>query len=313
MMEAERELMRVDVARGLGLEQKELSPKYFYDARGSELFDRITELPEYYLTRAERALLAAFVKPWLVQTGARSIVELGAGSGDKTHLLLGALPAGGVYVPVDISRSYLEQIADELRPAFPALRIVPAHADITSELPLPNDVERPLVVAFIGSTIGNFSDAMAAALLRRVHDVLGPADRLLLGVDLRKDAAKLNAAYNDSAGVTAEFNLNVLHVINRELDADFDTDAFRHRAFYDERLGRVEMHLVSTRAQTVSIPEVGEFTFARDETIRTEISSKFDRPGVEQVLARAGLELGEWWEGNGYALLTAGPRVAGNG
>ena len=131
--------------------------------------------------------------------------------------------------------------------------------------------------------------------------------------DLRKDAAKLNAAYNDSAGVTAEFNLNVLHVINRELDADFDTDAFRHRAFYDERLGRVEMHLVSTRAQTVSIPEVGEFTFARDETIRTEISSKFDRPGVEQVLARAGLELGEWWEGNGYALLTAGPRVAGNG
>jgi L-histidine N-alpha-methyltransferase len=310
MTEAERELMRVDVERGLGREQKELSPKYFYDARGSELFDRITELPEYYLTRAERALLGAFAQPWLRRAGARSIVELGAGSGDKTHLLLGALPDGGVYVPVDISRSYLEQIADELRPAFPALHIVPSHADITVELPLPEEVERPLVVAFIGSTIGNFPDAMAAALLRRVHDVLEPMDRLLLGVDLRKDAATLNAAYNDSAGVTAEFNLNVLHVINRELGADFDTEAFRHHAFYDERLGRVEMHLVSLRAQTVTVPGVGEFAFTRDESIRTEISTKYDRRGVEQVLGRAGLEVGEWWEGNGYALLTAGPEAA---
>jgi L-histidine Nalpha-methyltransferase len=308
MVETERAQMRAEVARSLGAPQKQLSPKYFYDARGSALFDRITELPEYYLTRAERRLIRSFAQDWLARLHACTLVELGAGSGEKTRLLLDALPDGAVYVPVDISTTYLAQIEADIGADFPALHIAPARSDIASELHLPERLQRPLVVALIGSTIGNFDEAAAAALLRRTSAVLEPGDRFLLGVDLRKDAATIEAAYNDAQGVTAEFNLNVLHVLNRELDADFDTDQFEHRAFYDERLGRIEMHLVSRSRQRVHVPGAGAFDLEAGETIRTEISCKYDRTTVERMLQTAGMSMEEWVVDDGrYALVVAAP------
>jgi L-histidine Nalpha-methyltransferase len=199
MTEAERALMRADVGRSLGGTRKQLSPKYFYDARGSALFDRITEQPEYYLTAAERRLIESFARPWLRRVHACTLVEPGAGSGDKTRRLLGALPDGAMYVPVDISAAYLAQIADELRPAFPHLEVLPVRADFTRGLALPDAVHRPLVVAFLGSTIGNFDAATAGTLLRRVVAALRPGDRFLLGVDLHKDTAALEASKTTSA------------------------------------------------------------------------------------------------------------------
>lgn len=309
MTEEERAHMRADVGRSLSRVQKELSPKYFYDGRGSELFSRITELPEYYLTRAERRLIETFATGWLGGIGACTLVELGPGSGDKTRRLLGALPSGAVYVPVEISPSYLEQIANELGPDFPDLRILPVRADFTRELPLPEGIGRPLVIAFLGSTIGNFDPSSAGALLRAARSALRTGDRLLLGVDMRKDRETLEAAYNDAEGVTAEFNRNILHVLNRELGADFDPPAFRHRAVYDEVTGRIEMHLVSKRAQRVEIPGVGAFDFEPGESIRTEISSKYDRETIERMLNDAGMVLERWETDEGrYVLAVAAPR-----
>ena len=285
-----------DVARGLAMPQKQLDPKYFYDERGSELFELITELPEYYLTRAERTLLQSKVPRFVAQTRPRSLVELGAGSANKTRIILDAMHDTGTaeqYVPVDVSRDFLEESASRLRESYPELRITTAVGDFSSELCLP-EIDSPILFVFLGSTIGNFEEEAAVGILTRIARQMRGEDRFLLGADLRKEIAIVEAAYNDGAGVTAEFNLNVLRVLNRELDANFDLAAFSHRAIYNRDMHRIEMHLDSLRDQIVSIPDIGEIRIGKGESIRTELSCKYDRPGVDALFHRAGLRLDEW-------------------
>jgi L-histidine N-alpha-methyltransferase len=295
--------MLAEVAAGLARPQKELSPKYFYDRRGSELFDAITRLPEYYLTRAERALLEAFVPGWVAAERPASLVELGAGSADKTRIILDAMigrHAGDaadhppVYVPVDISGDFLKSVAARLRQEYPALEIQPMIADISTNVHRPDGLPGPAVFALLGSTIGNFKPDNAVRLLGRVRQAMAPADRLLLGIDLKKDRATLETAYNDEAGITAAFNRNVLRVLNRELHADFDPDAFEHRAFYADEHDRIEMHLVARRAHTVHIPGMDPVRVEAGESIRTELSHKYDRNSVAALLRRAGLTTDRW-------------------
>ena len=289
--------VRDEVVEGLSREQKALPPKFFYDRRGSELFEQITRLPEYYPTRTERALLERCAPIWVGAVGARTLVELGAGSAAKTRTILDAMTSAGtaeVYAPVDISEDFLAETARTLRGEYPGLRVVPVVADISVRLDLPDSLPRPALFAFLGSTIGNFEAEPAAELVRRVAAGMRPGDRFLLGVDLRKDPAVLEAAYNDSRGVTAEFNLNMLRVVNNELGADFDPDAFRHLAFYDSERHRIEMHLVATRPQTVTIPGAGRWEIREGESIRTEISCKHDRESVQALLDAAGLTAERW-------------------
>jgi L-histidine N-alpha-methyltransferase len=290
------ELLR-DVAWGLSQPQKELPPKYFYDRRGSELFDEITRLPEYYLTRAERALLDCWSGPLMASLRPAALVELGAGSADKTRLLLDAMvyaESGEVYVPIDVSAEFLDEAAARLRDEYPTLGIEPLVGDIAEPLELAPDMPRPAVIAFLGSTIGNFDPDGARHLLRNVSAAMMPGDGFLLGADLRKDPAVIEAAYNDAQGVTAEFNLNVLRVVNRDLGADFDLERFEHRAFYDRTLHRIEMHLVSTDDQIAHVPGVGSVRFAGGESIRTEISCKYDRATLGGLLGAAGLRIDRW-------------------
>ncbi len=290
--------MRAEVAAGLSLPQKELPPKYFYDARGSTLFEEITRLPEYYLTRAERALLEATMPELIPGFRPRSLSELGAGGATKTRIILDAMRAAGsaeVYQPIDVSAAFLAGTAARLRREYPGLRIVPVIADFTDDLQLNGALPTPRLYAFLGSTIGNLDPPAATRLLAGVRAALAPTDRLLLGIDLKKDVARLEAAYNDAAGVTAEFNLNLLRVLNRELGANFEIDAFEHRAFYNQDEGRIEMHLVSTGCQQVTIPAGGTFDFQPGETIRTEISCKYDRARVEALCRAARLEVERWW------------------
>ena len=306
--------MRAEIRDGMESRPRIIPPKFFYDERGSELFEQITQLPEYYPTRTERGLLAGAVATWLRRLGASSLVELGAGSAEKTRILLEAMldsadDARVVYAPVDVSEDFLRASAERLAAEYPRLTVRPIVADLTEPFGLPRELPRPLVVAFLGSTLGNFGRVDAAALLRRAATALGADDRLLLGVDLRKDPALLNAAYNDAAGVTAAFNLNVLHVLNRELGADFDVGAFRHHAFYDEQNGRIEMHLVARSAQRVTIPGVGTVDLEEGESILTEISRKYDRAEVDATLLEAGLEVEQWFEAvPPYAVVVARPR-----
>jgi L-histidine Nalpha-methyltransferase len=306
-----REAMLADVRVGLSHRQKELSPKYFYDHRGSELFEEITTLPEYYLTRAERALLRRDTGSIVGALRPRTLVELGAGSASKTRLILDALRAAGsleLYVPVDVSADFLEETAAKLRAEYRGLRVTPAIADIGSELGLPNALSCPVLFAFLGSTIGNFAPSSAVALLSRVRSAMAPFDRLLLGADLRKDVRVIETAYNDSRGVTAAFNRNVLSVLNRELGADFDLSAFSHRAFYARARHRIEMHLVSVRRQVVTIPRIGQIQFREGESIRTEISCKYDRRSLRQLLRRAKLRLERWYTDDAtFALAVALP------
>ena len=286
-----------DVTRGLSKPQKELDPKYFYDSRGSELFERITTLPEYYLTRAERALLESAMPSLVQEVRPRSLVELGAGSASKTRIILDAMQAIGSaaqYVPVDVSRDFLEESAERLRDSYPDLDITTAVGDFTRELTLP-DMQRPALFVFLGSTIGNFERDAAIRILARIANHMRPADRFLLGVDLRKNVGTIEAAYNDEAGVTAEFNLNVLSVLNRELGADFDLTAFSHRAVYTRDLHRIEMHLDSQRDHVVTIPDAGmEVCFRRGESILTELSCKYDKKTVEGLFERARLRFDKW-------------------
>ena len=294
---AARDALLSDIAIGLARPQKELPPKYFYDHRGSELFDEITRLPEYYLTRAERALLTCWSTAIVRDARPATLVELGAGTAEKTRLLLDAMVAeghGGLYVPVDVSAGFLDETAASLREEYSTLGIEPLVADIAEPLVLPPDLPAPTLVAFLGSTIGNFDPVEAHELLAGVAAVLRDGDRLLLGADLRKAPATIEAAYNDSRGVTAEFNRNVLHVINRELGANFDLSRFEHRAFYERTLHRIEMHLVSTDDQVVRIPAIGLIHFAAGESIRTEISCKYDRPSLDALFAAAGLRIDRW-------------------
>ena len=296
----DRHALARDVARGLARPQKELDPKYFYDERGSELFELITELPEYYLTRAERAVLEAEIPEFVAEMRPASLVELGAGSANKTRIILDAMQQAGSarqYVPVDVSGDFLEVSAGRLREDYPSLDIVTAVGDFSSDLVLPGLV-RPTLFVFLGSTIGNFEDDAAVGILARVARHMRADDRFLLGADLRKDVGVIEAAYNDTTGVTAEFNLNLLRVLNRELDASFDLSAFRHRAIYNRYMHRIEMHLDSLRDQTVTIPSVGNVTLASGESIRTELSNKYDKQGVDSLFRRAGLRLDKWLTGN---------------
>jgi len=298
VVEGRVERMRVEVAEGLAQAQKVLPTKYLYDARGSQLFEDITRLPEYYPTRAERALLEVRAPELARLCQPRSLLELGSGGSAKTRVILDALCEVGcieVYQPLDVSVSALAEAAARLRTEYPGVEIRPLVADFTGELPPNDELPAPRLYAFLGSTIGNLEPDAAVDLLRRIRELLGPEDRFLLGVDLKKDLARLERAYNDAAGVTAEFNLNILAVMNRELGANFDLSAFRHRAFYNTAEDRIEMHLVSSTEQQVEIPGAGFYDFRPGETIRTEISCKYDRARVESLFAEAGLELERWW------------------
>jgi L-histidine Nalpha-methyltransferase len=289
--------MLAEVAAGLTAPQKELSPKYFYDQRGSELFEEITRLPEYYPTRTERALLESWMPQLMRHLGTRTLVELGAGSAEKSRVILDAMRATGLaelYVPIDVSATFLSQTAGRLRREYPGLLVEPAIADISEELHLPRWMPRPALYAFLGGTIGNFYPPAAIRLLGRVRAAMDRGDRFLMGVDLRKDVARIEAAYNDRQGVTAEFNRNMLRVLNQELGADFEPLAFEHRAFYEPEAHRIEMHLVSRRAQRVRIPGMAPVAFAAGETLRTEISCKHDRTSVAELFAPVGLRIEAW-------------------
>lgn len=292
--ERARERMRAEAWQLLNRPQKQLSSKWFYDAAGSALFDEITTLEEYYPTRTERAILRGFGPGWFGTLGPRALVELGAGSADKTRILLDALASGSVYVPVDISQTYLDAVAAQLRDEYPGLSVIPARSDITHGLDLPADLPRPAVFAFLGSTIGNFDRSAAVRLLGRVRAAMQPGDRFLMGADLIKDAAVLHAAYNDARGVTAAFNRNILNVLNRDAGTDFDLGAWEHRALFNADEQRIEMHLVARSPQVVAVPGRGEVRIAAGETIRTEISCKYDRPTVTGLFADAGLALERW-------------------
>jgi L-histidine Nalpha-methyltransferase len=289
--------MLAEVAAGLSTPQKELPPKYFYDQRGSELFEEITVLPEYYPTRTERSLLQSWMPQLMRELGTRSLVELGAGSAEKSRIILSAMRAAGtgcIYVPIDVSASFLAQTAARLRREYPGLAVEPLVADIAEEFSPPSALPSPVLYAFLGGTIGNFYPPAAIRLLGRVRAAMGPGDRFLMGVDLRKDVRRIEAAYNDSRGVTADFNRNMLLVLNQELGSDFDPSLFTHRAFYEPVNHRVEMHLVSTLSQEVRVPGIGLIRFEKGESIRTEISCKHDRGSVAELFAAAGLRIESW-------------------
>ncbi|MEU0164431.1 L-histidine N(alpha)-methyltransferase [Streptomyces iakyrus] len=287
--------LRADVHRGLTGRPKTLPPKWFYDAHGSDLFEKITELPEYYPTRAEREILLARAGDIAAATRARTLVELGSGSSEKTRHLIDALTDLHTYVPVDVSGSALSQAGQALAAERPGLDVHALIADFTAELTLP-DTPGPRLVAFLGGTIGNLLPAERAAFLASVRALLAPGDALLLGTDLVKDEEVLVRAYDDGAGVTAAFNKNVLTVINRELGADFDPAAFDHVALWDAGHEWIEMRLRSRTAQTVKVPALGlAVDFAAGEEMRTEVSAKFRQEGVRTELSAAGLELAHWW------------------
>ncbi|MBT1090166.1 MULTISPECIES: L-histidine N(alpha)-methyltransferase [Streptomyces] len=297
--------LRADVLKGLTGTPKTLPPKWFYDAQGSELFEKITELPEYYPTRAEREILVDRAGEIAAATGARTLVELGSGSSEKTRFLLDALTGLHTYVPVDVSESALTQAGQALVEERPGLDVHALIADFTGGMALP-DTPGPRLVAFLGGTIGNLLPAERAGFLASVRALLSPGDALLLGTDLVKDEQVLVEAYDDAAGVTAAFNKNVLTVIDRELGADFDPGAFEHVAVWDRDNEWIEMRLRSRTAQTVKVPALDlAVHFAAGEEMRTEVSAKFRRDGVRAELSAAGLELAHWWtDGQGRFALS---------
>ncbi|MFI9766510.1 L-histidine N(alpha)-methyltransferase [Streptomyces sp. NPDC052415] len=287
--------LRADVLHGLTRTPKTLPPKWFYDAHGSELFEQITELPEYYPTRAEREILVDRAEEIAAATRARTLVELGSGSSEKTRYVIDALTELHTYVPVDVSESALTQAGHALIGERPALDVHALIADFTGGLTLPG-TPGPRLMAFLGGTIGNLLPAERAAFLARVRALMAPGDALLLGTDLVKDEQVLVRAYDDAAGVTAAFNKNVLTVVNRELGADFDPGAFEHVALWDAGNEWIEMRLRSLTAQTVKVPALDlAVDFAAGEELRTEVSAKFRKEGVRGELVAAGLELTHWW------------------
>ena len=281
---------------GLQAEPKSISPKYFYDERGSRLFDEICELPEYYPTRTEFSILEDNAAEIAAQIGPRAeIIEFGAGSLTKVRVLLEALDQPMRFLPIDISGEHLENAADVLRLDFPEITVEPIAGDYTRKLDLPDRVADvgKRVGFFPGSTLGNFKPDEALAFLTRAASLLHGGG-LLIGVDQVKSPALLHAAYNDAQGVTAQFNVNLLHRANRELGANFDLDAFEHYAFYNAPLQRIEMHLVSRRAQTVTIGDEA-FNFRDGETLHTESSYKFTSDGLARLAAEAGFGVGTCW------------------
>jgi L-histidine N-alpha-methyltransferase len=317
LAEGDHRTLADDVLDGLTRPFKELPPKHFYDARGAALFDRITELPEYYPTRCERAILEARSAEIAAATQAVELVELGSGTAAKTQILLAAMHEAGRlerYVPVDVTAGMIRSTADALVARFPGLRVHGIVGDFERHLDhVPAPLAGPRIVAFLGGTIGNFPPGSRRRFLRSLAGLLRPGDFLLLGTDLVKDPAVLEAAYDDSQGVTAAFNRNVLAVVNRELDADFALDAFEHVAFFDRDQEWIEMRLRAVRPQRVTIGRLGlHVTFAAGEELRTEISAKFTPERIRAELGAAGLELAEsYTDPDGmFALNLARPRPA---
>jgi L-histidine N-alpha-methyltransferase len=300
--------LRAGVLRGLTRTAKSLPPKWLYDSHGSELFEEITELPGYYLTRAERDLLRANSADIAAATGARTLVELGSGASEKTQHLLDAMPGLSSYVPVDVSESALIQAGHALAEQRPDLNIHALCADFTTGLALPG-TPGPRLLAFLGSTIGNLLPRERATLLTSIRSLLSPGDALLLGVDLVKGERALVAAYDDAVGVTAAFNKNVLGVINRALGADFDPGAFEHVVRWEAANEWIELALRSRMDQSVKVPALGlTVDFAAGEELRTEVSAKFRKQVVRRELAECGLQITRWWtEGSLYGLALARP------
>ena len=297
--------LAADVRHGMGLPLKEIPPKYFYDARGSELFEQITTLPEYYPTRSERELLNRHAPEIAELTGAEELVELGSGTASKTRALLYAMAGCGrlrAYIPFDCSETVVRECIELLEEAFPKAALHGVVGDFESHLEMVPP-GRARLTAFLGGTVGNFYPLERSMLLERLA---GLGDWLLLGTDLVKDAAAIEAAYNDAAGVTAEFNRNVLHVLNRELDADFDPDAFEHVAFFDVQNEWIEMRLRALSDQLVSIPGAGlDVDVSEDEEIRTEISAKFTPARIERELGEAGFQLERFFTDGAFGLSLA--------
>ena len=289
---------REEVVAGLRGRPKSIPPKFFYDVRGSQLFDAITELDAYYPTRTEQAIMQTHGDAIADRIGQRALlVEYGSGSSLKTRLLLEHLDDPAGYVPIDISGEHLLQSAQRLAERFPTLTILPVAADYTTDFPLP-EPEEPYshaVAYFPGSTIGNFTPADALAFLHRIARLVGSGGGLLIGVDLQKDAAVLERAYNDPEGVTAAFNLNLLERINRELGGTFDVDAFEHRAVYNADEGRIEMHLVSRTEQSAGLAGGPTFSFEAGEPIVTEYSYKYTLDGFAELAADAGFAVDDVW------------------
>ncbi len=287
-----------DVLDGLTKPFKELPPKHFYDARGAELFDQICELPEYYPTRTERSILQEAAERLASATGAEELVELGSGTAAKTRVLLDALHRAGtlkLYVPVDVTESMVRDCAHELTEEFPGLRVHGVIGDFERHLDRVPAPEGPRVVVFLGGTIGNFPPGSRRRFLREIAKLLGPEDHLLMGTDLVKDPEILTQAYDDAQGVTAEFNRNLLRVLNRELQADFDPDDFEHVALFDREHEWIEMRLRARRAHTTTVRDLGlSVHFEEGEEMRTEISAKFTQERVEHDLAASGLEIVDW-------------------
>jgi L-histidine N-alpha-methyltransferase len=295
---AYRAALRRDVRAGLTATPKSLPPKYFYDAHGSDLFDEITRLPEYYPTRAETAILQRYADEIAEVAGARTLVELGSGTSDKTRMLLSALTARGTldrFVPFDVDPAVLSRAAAAITADYPQLAVQPVIGDFEEHLGVLGRHDR-MLLAFLGSTIGNLEPAPRARFLADVSAVMQPGDMFLLGTDLVKDAGRLQRAYDDAAGVTAAFNRNVLTVVNRELGADFDESAYAHVALWDAEHEWIEMRLESVRDQVVRIADLDmQVTFAAGEQMRTEISAKFRPDRVAVELRAAGLQMVRYW------------------
>ena len=308
--------MLEEIDWGLSQPQKQLPSKFFYDTRGSELFEAITQLPEYYLTRTETRLLKTPVSAWVTEMAPASLVELGAGSARKTRILLAAMAreeGRRTYAPVDVAGDFLRRTAESLRVEDPSLEVRPQVMDIRRDLNFVHDLPGPVLFALLGSTIGNFERTAADELLSNVRSAMTERDLFLLGADLRpgegKSMERLEAAYNDAQGVTAELNLNMLRALNRDAGTDFDLAAFRHKALYNEGKGRIEMHLVAEIAQEVQIPGGGVVQIGAGESIRTELSCKYDRQILIRMLESARLEILKWCtdEDGDYAVALVSP------
>ena len=286
-----------EIIDGLTTTPKSISPKFFYDERGSKLFDQICELPEYYLTRTELEIMYQYIDEMAAVIGpGASLIEFGSGASTKIRILLTSIPQLAAYVPVDISRNFLIAATDKIQRDFPSIEVLPVAADFTHPFDLPNPKVTPVknVIYFPGSTIGNFSPEAAEGLLQVMHHEAGENGALLIGIDRQKDRATLERAYSDSAGVTAEFNLNVLRHINRKFDANFDLSRFKHRAIYNSSAGRIEMCLVSTCDQTVILGG-RKFSLLAHEAIVTEHSHKYTLKGFEDMADRAVFRIHKSW------------------
>jgi len=304
------------VLEGLSGPEKRIPSRYHYDERGSELFEEITRLDEYYPTRTEKALLKHWVPKWVKDRHPATLVELGAGNSEKSRLILDVMVAQEAecaYVPIDVSGPFLQETARQLGTEYPTLTIAPLVADIMEHISVSRELPSPRWVAFLGSTLGNFEGYESVSLLKGVATQLDKDDRFVLGFDLRpgpnKSVERIELAYNDAAGVTAEFSLNILAALNHEFGTDFDLAAFRHRSSYDGERGRIETSIESLRDQIVHFPTGEEISFVKGESTKTEISHKYDRATIDSMFSQAGLLVDDWVEDDRgyYALVLARP------